>query len=63
MDKTIILGRLQQLTGNLKPAPETSADELLILQRNLAEQFAAEPRFHRLGQPAAAPSLAVASCG
>jgi hypothetical protein len=45
MDKAFILGRLQQLTGSLKPAPGTSADELSSLQRNLAEQLAADPGF------------------
>ena len=45
MDKTFILGRLQQLTGSLKPAPGTSADELSSLQQNLAEQLAADPGF------------------
>jgi hypothetical protein len=45
MDKTAILGRLQQLTGTLKPAPGTSADELSALQRNLAEQLTADPDF------------------
>src|SRR5205807_2507074 len=45
MDKTVILGRLQQLTGSLQPAPGTSADELSSLQRNLAEQLAADPGF------------------
>ena len=45
MDNTFILGRLQQLTGSLKLAPGTSADELSSLQRNLAEQLAADPGF------------------
>src|ERR1019366_4689869 len=45
MDKTVILGQLQQLTGSLKPAPGTSADELSTLQRSLAEQLAADPGF------------------
>jgi len=43
--KTVILGQLQQLTGSLRPAPGTSAAELSTLQRNLAEQFAADPGF------------------
>jgi hypothetical protein len=45
VDKTLILGRLQQLTGSLRPAPGTSTDELSSLQRNLAEQLAADPGF------------------
>jgi hypothetical protein len=45
MDKTAILGRLLQITGTLKPAPGTNANELSILQRNLAEQLAADPNF------------------
>ena len=45
MDQTVILGRLQQLTGSLKPAPGTSADALSTLQRHLAQQLAADPGF------------------
>ena len=54
MDQTVILGRLQQLTGNLKPAPGTSADALSNLQRHLAQQLAADPGFTRLRKPTAA---------
>ena len=65
MDKTVILGQLQQLTGSLKPAPGTSADELSTLQRSLAEQLAADPGFsvsgsgrqHETGQVEAAVDL------
>jgi hypothetical protein len=45
MDQTVILGRLQHLTGSLKPAPGTSADALSTLQRHLAQQLAADPGF------------------
>ncbi|MCU1248646.1 MAG: hypothetical protein JWQ49_1675 [Edaphobacter sp.] len=45
MDRTVILGRLQQLTGSLKPAPGTSADALSTLQRHLAQQLMADPGF------------------
>ena len=45
MNETVILGKLQQLTGGLKPAPGTSVDELPALQRSLAEQLAADPEF------------------
>ncbi len=45
MNRTFILGRLQQLTGGLEPAPGTGVDELPALQRSLAEQFAADPAF------------------
>ncbi len=45
MNRTLILGRLQQLTGSLKPAPGTSIDELPALQRSLAEQLVADPGF------------------
>src|ERR1700754_4617813 len=41
----VILGRLQQLTGSLKPAPGTSADALSALQRHLAQQLVANPSF------------------
>jgi hypothetical protein len=49
MNRALILGRLQQLTGSLKPAPGTSVDELPALQRSLAEQFAADPAFTIFG--------------
>ena len=45
MDKPTILGRLQELTGTLRPAPETSAVDLLALQRSLAEQLSIDPEF------------------
>jgi hypothetical protein len=45
MNRTLILGRLQQLTGSLKPAPGTSVDELHALQRSLAEQLVTDPGF------------------
>jgi hypothetical protein len=63
MDKTAILGQLHQLTGNLRPAPGTSVDELSTLQRNLAEQIVADPGFtvsgNRLQHSAAQSELAV----
>jgi hypothetical protein len=60
MNRTLIMGRLQELTRNLKPAPGTSVDELPALQRSLAEQLAANPAFavsgnqlpHESAQPA-----------
>src|SRR5258707_14387230 len=45
MNRTLITGRLQELTRNLKPAPGTSVDELPALQRSLAERLAANPVF------------------
>jgi hypothetical protein len=45
MNRTLILGRLQQLTGSLKPAPGASVDELPALQRSLAEQLVTDPEF------------------
>jgi hypothetical protein len=45
MNKSLILDKLQQLTGSLKPAPGASVDELPALQRSLAEQLAADPAF------------------
>jgi hypothetical protein len=45
MDRTLILDKLHQLTGGLKPAPGTSTEHLPALQRSLAEQLAADPEF------------------
>jgi hypothetical protein len=45
MNRTLIVGRLQELTGNLQPASGTSVDELPALQRSLAEQLASNPAF------------------
>lgn len=45
MNRTLILNRLQQLTGSLKPAQGTSADELPALQLSLAEQLVTDPAF------------------
>jgi hypothetical protein len=38
-----ILTRLHSLTGNLKPAPGSKFDDLLLLQRSLLEQLAVNP--------------------
>ena len=43
MDKDAILTRLHSLTGSLKPAPGSRADELPLLQRSLLEQLAINP--------------------
>jgi hypothetical protein len=45
MDRTLILDKLHQLTGGLKPAPGTSIEHLPALQRSLAEQLVADPDF------------------
>ena len=45
MDRTLILDKLHQLTGGLKPAPGTNIEHLPALQRSLAEQLAADPEF------------------
>ncbi|HEX9143497.1 MAG TPA: hypothetical protein VGA09_04440, partial [Candidatus Binatia bacterium] len=67
MDKTVIAGRLQQLTGSLKPARGTGADQLPALQRSLAEQLATDPAFtisgnrlhHQSAQPEPSADLSV----
>lgn len=45
MNKPRILGRLQQLTGSLKPAPQTSRDQLTGLQQRLAEHLIRDADF------------------
>ena len=45
MDRTLVLRKLHQLTGGLKPSPGTSPEHLLSLQRSLAEQLATDPDF------------------
>ncbi|MDT4897396.1 MAG: hypothetical protein QOH25_2473 [Acidobacteriota bacterium] len=45
MNKSQILGRLQQLTGNLKPASETSSDQLTRLQQRLTEHLIRDSEF------------------
>jgi ubiquinone biosynthesis protein UbiJ len=49
MDRTQILTKLQQLTGNLKPTSRASAAELQSLQTNLAEHIARDSRFNVTG--------------
>jgi hypothetical protein len=45
MDKSQILGRLQRLTGNLKPTPETSSEQLTKLQQRLTEHLIQDSEF------------------
>jgi hypothetical protein len=49
VNTSLILSRLQQIVGNLRPAPGTSAEELRALQRSLAQQLIADPAFRVLG--------------
>ncbi len=45
MNRTLILSKLQQFTGKLRPAPGTSRDELRELQRHLAEHLIRDSEF------------------
>jgi hypothetical protein len=64
MNRPLILSKLQQFTGKLKSAPGTSSDDLLELQRHLAEQLIQDSEFtvsgNRLHHEAAEEIEAVA---
>jgi hypothetical protein len=49
MEKELIFTRVEQLTGNLKPAGRASAADLKDLERTLAESFADDPTFQVFG--------------
>jgi hypothetical protein len=49
MNTPLILSRLLQLTGNLRLAPGTGAEQLRALQRTLATQLIADPTFRVFG--------------